>query len=159
VLPGPVFAFELMATARHGRFYLLRSFYAAVLLVILWTVHSAWVSETGSELSSAMVKWFALSALCSIAAGQEILALALTPALAAGVIADELWSFASRKESTLSTACFTVFVLARIARPGYHSDPYVKSEHVNSHVLFAKIKVGESRAARLGVDNARDSAR
>ena len=52
MLPGPVFNFELMATARRGRFYLVRAFYATVLLVILWTVHSAWLSETGGELPS-----------------------------------------------------------------------------------------------------------
>ncbi len=36
-----------------------------------------------------MVKWFALSALGGITLGQEILVLVLTPALVAGVIADE----------------------------------------------------------------------
>ena len=35
------------------------------------------------------MKWFAFSAFCGIAIGQEILVLALTPALVAGVIADE----------------------------------------------------------------------
>jgi hypothetical protein len=89
MLPGPVFNFELMATARRGRFFLVRSFYATVLLVILWAVHSAWTTETGGELSSSQVKWFAFSAFCGIALGQEILTLALTPALVAGVIADE----------------------------------------------------------------------
>ena len=89
MLPGPVFTFELMATARRGRFYLVRAFYAAVLLVILWTIHAAWTSETGGELPSHMVKWFAFSTFCGIAIGQEILVLALTPALVAGVIADE----------------------------------------------------------------------
>src|SRR5271166_3156608 len=89
MLPGPVFAFELMGTARRGRFYLVRAFYAAVLFVILWTVHAAWASETGGELASSQVKWFAFSAFCSIAIGQEILVLALTPALVAGVVADE----------------------------------------------------------------------
>jgi hypothetical protein len=89
MLPGPVFNFELMATARRGRFFLVRSFYATVLLAILWAVHSAWTSETGGELTSSQVKWFALSAFCGIAVGQEILTLALTPALVAGVIADE----------------------------------------------------------------------
>ena len=52
MLPGPVFNFELMATARRNRFYLIRAFYAAILFVILWGVHSAWTSETGGELAS-----------------------------------------------------------------------------------------------------------
>ncbi len=89
MLPGPVFTFELMTTARRGRFYLARALYAAVLFVILWNVQSAWRSETGGELSHSQVKWFAFSAFCGIAIGQELLVLALTPALVAGVIADE----------------------------------------------------------------------
>ena len=36
-----------------------------------------------------MVSWFAFSAFCAITIGQEILVLLLTPALVAGVIADE----------------------------------------------------------------------
>ena len=89
MLPGPVFNFELMATARRSRFYAVRGFYAAVLFVILWGVFSAWTSETGGELPSRMVSWFAFSTFCGIAIGQLILVLVLTPALVAGVIADE----------------------------------------------------------------------
>jgi ABC-type transport system involved in multi-copper enzyme maturation permease subunit len=90
MLPGPVFNFELLITARRGRFYVLRALYAAVLLIILWGIHSAWSStfET-AELPSSMVKWFAVSAFGGITIGQEILVLVLTPALVAGVIADE----------------------------------------------------------------------
>ena len=89
MLPGPVFNFELMATARRTRFYLVRAFYAAILFLILWGVHATWAAETGGELGSHMVSWFAFSALCAITIGQEILVLLLTPALVAGVIADE----------------------------------------------------------------------
>jgi hypothetical protein len=89
MLPGPVFNFELMATARRGRFYAVRGFYAAVLFVILWGVYSAWTSETGGELPSKWVSWFAFSTFCGITIGQLILVLVLTPALVAGVIADE----------------------------------------------------------------------
>ena len=78
-----------MATARRSRFYLVRAFYAAVLFMILWGVHAAWTSETGGELPSKMVSWFAFSTFCGITIGQEILVLVLTPALVAGVIADE----------------------------------------------------------------------
>ena len=74
MLPGPVFTFELMTTARRGRLYLVRAFYAVLLLVILWTVHSAWASETGGDLSWRQVKFFGLSAFFGIAIGQELLA-------------------------------------------------------------------------------------
>ncbi len=93
MLPGPVFTFELMMSARRGRFYVTRAFYATVLLMILWTVHSGWVSWTasyeGGMLPISMIRWFGLSALGAIAVGQEILVLMLTPALVAGAIADE----------------------------------------------------------------------
>ena len=89
MLPGPVFAFELMATSRRVRFYLVRASYAVVLFLILWLIHSAWLAQTQGELSSRQVKWFAISAFGGIAVGQLVLALALTPALVAGVIADE----------------------------------------------------------------------
>ena len=89
MLPGPVFSFELLATARRSRFYLVRAFYASILFAILWGIHSAWTSETGGELASRMVKWFAFSTFCGITIGQEILVLILTPALVAAVIADE----------------------------------------------------------------------
>jgi ABC-type transport system involved in multi-copper enzyme maturation permease subunit len=89
MLPGPVFAFELMSTSRRGRFYLVRAFYAAVLFLILWTVHAAWTSETGGELPAHIVKYFAFSTYAGISIGQEILVLVLTPALVAGVVADE----------------------------------------------------------------------
>jgi ABC-type transport system involved in multi-copper enzyme maturation permease subunit len=89
MLPGPVFNFELMATARRSRFYLVRAFYAAILFIILWAVHAGWTAETGGELDSHQVSWFALSAFCAITVGQEILVLLLTPALVAGAIADE----------------------------------------------------------------------
>jgi ABC-type transport system involved in multi-copper enzyme maturation permease subunit len=89
MLPGPVFNFELSGTARRPRFFLIRAFYAAILLLILWSVHVAWTSETGGELPSYLVNWFAFSTFCGIVVGQEILVLALTPTLVAGVIADE----------------------------------------------------------------------
>ncbi len=89
MLPGPVFTFELLTTARRGRFYLARAFYAVVLFIILWTVHSAWTTEHGGELPLQYIKWFAFSTFCGITVGQEVMVLALTPALVAGVIADE----------------------------------------------------------------------
>ena len=90
MLPGPVFNFELLTTSRRGKFYSIREFYAVVLLIILWAIHSSWLSVyEGAELPSRMVGWFALSALGGITIGQVILVLVLTPSLVAGVIADE----------------------------------------------------------------------
>jgi ABC-type transport system involved in multi-copper enzyme maturation permease subunit len=89
MLPGPVFTFEMMTAARRARFYTIRAFYATVLLLILWAIHSTWSSEADGELTARMLPWFGLSAFGGIAIGQEILVLLLTPALVAGAIADE----------------------------------------------------------------------
>jgi ABC-type transport system involved in multi-copper enzyme maturation permease subunit len=89
MLPGPVFTFEMMMTARRGRLYAVRAFYATVLLLILWTVHSSWKSAYEGEVPNRMVPFFGLSTFGGIAVGQELLILLLTPALVAGAIADE----------------------------------------------------------------------
>jgi ABC-type transport system involved in multi-copper enzyme maturation permease subunit len=89
MLPGPVFTFELLTTARRGRFYLVRATYAIILLSILWLIHSVWEAEAGGELASYLVNWFAFSAFCGVAIGQGVLVLVLTPTLVAGSIADE----------------------------------------------------------------------
>src|SRR4051812_2828921 len=89
MLPGPVFVFELLTTSRRGRFYLARAFYALVLLMILWSVFTSWTQANDGELTNNQVRWFAISVFFSIAIGQEVLVLVLTPALVAGVIADE----------------------------------------------------------------------
>lgn len=88
ILPGPVFNFEFFATARRGRFYVVRALCAAVLLIMLWGIYSAWSSAfEGNELPASMVKWFAVSAFGGITIGWEV--------LVAWVIADE------RKRKTL----------------------------------------------------------
>jgi ABC-type transport system involved in multi-copper enzyme maturation permease subunit len=81
--------FEMLTTARRGRFYAIRSLYAVVLLLILWMIHSAWSADLDGELPVRVLPWFGLSAFGGIAVGQEILVLILTPALVAGAIADE----------------------------------------------------------------------
>jgi ABC-type transport system involved in multi-copper enzyme maturation permease subunit len=91
MIPGPVFNFELLTTARRGRYYLLRSAYALTLLLILWAIYSVWLAETvavGTE-PARQAGWFALAAFGGLAVGQMILVLTLTPALVSGVIADE----------------------------------------------------------------------
>lgn len=89
MLPGPVFTFEMMTTARRNRFYSIRALYAIILLMIVWTIHSAWTSALEGEIPIRMMPWFGLSAFGAVASGQEILVLVLTPALVAGAIADE----------------------------------------------------------------------
>ena len=89
MLPGPVFTFELMTTARRGRLYLVRAFYAVVLLVILWAVHSGvGIRHRRRAVLSASAVFRSISVLWNRdRPGGAVLA--LTPALVAGVIADE----------------------------------------------------------------------
>jgi ABC-type transport system involved in multi-copper enzyme maturation permease subunit len=89
MIPGPVFNFELLTTARRGRFYAVRGAYAFVLLLIFWIIHLDWAAERGGTLTVKQVGAFALVCFFGVALGQMLLVLALTPALVAGVIADE----------------------------------------------------------------------
>ena len=67
---------------------MVRALCAAVLLIMLWGIYSAWSSAfEGNELPASMVKWFAVSAFGGITIGWEV--------LVAWVIADE------RKRKTL----------------------------------------------------------
>jgi ABC-type transport system involved in multi-copper enzyme maturation permease subunit len=84
-----VFTFELMTTARRATLYATRAVYSIVLLLILWAIYSSWVAAYDGTIPIRMLRWFALSALAGLAAGQELLVLLLTPTLVAGVIADE----------------------------------------------------------------------
>ena len=89
MLPGPVFEFELLTTARRGRLYAVRAGFAGLILLILWQVHAAWIEETGGELSPRLAARFAFQTFLAVAAAQLALILILVPALVAGVIADE----------------------------------------------------------------------
>jgi ABC-type transport system involved in multi-copper enzyme maturation permease subunit len=89
MLPGPVFRFELRMTARRGRFYVLRSCYALLLLAIFWLIHYEWSALAEGELTPREMTWFALTCFGSVAIAQVVLVLILTPGLVAGVIADE----------------------------------------------------------------------
>ena len=90
MLPGPVFTFEMITTARRGRFYAIRSLYAIVLLLILWMIHSAWSADyRTASCRSACCRGSAFPHSAGSRSGQEILVLILTPALVAGAIADE----------------------------------------------------------------------
>ena len=89
MLAGPVFEFELLTTARRGRYYALRVGYALVLLLILWQMHQAWEGEFGETLTPSLTSKFAHATFAALLAWQEVLVLVLTPALVAGTVAAE----------------------------------------------------------------------
>jgi ABC-type transport system involved in multi-copper enzyme maturation permease subunit len=89
MLLGPVFEFEMLTTARRGRFYVVRAGYALLILLVLWQLHTAWLSATGGVMTLTQTAAFALTTFYALAGAQIVLILLLTPALTAGVIADE----------------------------------------------------------------------
>src|SRR5437762_6382404 len=89
MLTGPVFEFELLTTARRGRYYLARVGYALVMLLVFYELYLGWVNNVGPALSTREIGWFALSAFAALATLQMGLVLVLTPALTAGLIASE----------------------------------------------------------------------
>ena len=86
---GPVFEFELLTTARRGRYYVVRVAYALVLLLILWNMHLGWVSGYGENLTHSQVRVFAHVTFAALAIAQEMPFWRSRPALVAGVIASE----------------------------------------------------------------------
>ena len=93
---GPVFSFELLTLARRRRYYLIRFVYGLILLLIVWKCYPSPEenvlppgvkgNETLSIERSAML---GRAIFLGVATAQSIAVLMLTPALVAGVIADE----------------------------------------------------------------------
>jgi ABC-type transport system involved in multi-copper enzyme maturation permease subunit len=93
MLPGPVFTFELLTLARRARYYVLRTVYGFLLLFLIWLNNPALnqgytVSPTG-EMSIAEMAQLGEAVFYTFAVTQTVVILLITPALVAGVIADE----------------------------------------------------------------------
>jgi ABC-type transport system involved in multi-copper enzyme maturation permease subunit len=98
-LLGPVFRYELVRSARQGRFFSLRCFYAGLLLIMLFVVYFDWFggANAGSWrflLDSGSIPIAKLSAFASRFSSaymgvQMFVVFVLTPAYVAGAIADE----------------------------------------------------------------------
>ncbi len=89
MLPGPVFTVELLTTARRPRFYALRVLYGLMLLILIWQNYSNWDSGGVRSLDPAAMRSFASGTFGSLVVLQLVGVLTMTPALCAGVIADE----------------------------------------------------------------------
>lgn len=91
MLLGPVFQTEMVANARRGRYFLLRGFFAAGLLLCLWATYqgvAGWRNDSGqlsirdaAQLASGFFQAFAWLTM--------IVAMLITPAIAAGAISTE----------------------------------------------------------------------
>ncbi len=85
---GPVFTFELITTARRGRYYAARVAYGLMLLFTFWTEYH-YMLQRQQFISIKKMGAFAESAFIAFAWGQGLMLLALIPAMVAGVVADE----------------------------------------------------------------------
>src|SRR5579872_1093819 len=86
---GPVLWYELITTARRGRYYLARAVYGLFLLLMLWGEFLNWEGMHPGGGTAEQVRQFAESAFIQFAGVQGLALLCLIPALVAGVIADE----------------------------------------------------------------------
>jgi hypothetical protein len=86
---GPVLRYELITTARRGRYYLARVVYGLFLLVMLSGQFQTWELEHPGGGNFEEVHRFAESAFIQFAGVQGLTLLCLIPALVAGVIADD----------------------------------------------------------------------
>lgn len=93
MLPGPVFHSELLTTARRPRYYAIRFLYGAALLFFIWLNDPGiqpWYNPTrGSGMSIAQLARLGRTLFTTFVSVQAAAVLLLTPALVAGVIADE----------------------------------------------------------------------
>lgn len=88
MLPGPVFRFELLTTARRPRYFVARTLYGLFLLYVLWQEHVSWRHQPFLVTFESM-SHFAQSTFMAFAWAQGFALIALVPALLAGTIADE----------------------------------------------------------------------
>jgi ABC-type transport system involved in multi-copper enzyme maturation permease subunit len=86
---GPVLRYELITTARRGRYYLARVVYGLILLFLLWGRFQTWELTHPGGGTIEQVRRFAGWAFIQFAGAQGLMLLCLVPALVAGVIADE----------------------------------------------------------------------
>ena len=86
---GPVFHFERITTARRARYFVMRVIYGLFLLYALAQEYASWSSYAPTVATIKNMAQFAESAFLAFGWGQGLALLFLTPALVAGVIADE----------------------------------------------------------------------
>jgi ABC-type transport system involved in multi-copper enzyme maturation permease subunit len=92
-LVGPVFAYDLVRTARRGRLFAFRTLYLLAMLLVLLYVWALWAdaSSRGPITGSAIRDQARLTEVLAVTlmAAQLVVAVLATPALSAGAIAEE----------------------------------------------------------------------
>ncbi len=88
MLPGPIFNIELLTSARRTRFYWIRSIYAAILLLALWSEYPG-TFATSNALAVGQMARFASAFFWTFAVLQVLMVLVVGPALVAPTISVE----------------------------------------------------------------------
>ncbi len=83
---GPVLFYDMIRSARRGRYFLLRMLYAGFLVFILFTV---WLNVRVNSSDLRQVSYLALQFFEAFMLVQLVLVTVLTPAFVAGSIAEE----------------------------------------------------------------------
>ncbi len=86
---GPVVRYELITTARRGRYYLRAWFTGCLLLLVLWQQLRKFLGDPSGRGHARAIADICREHLHSFAGAQGMALLCLMPALVAGVIADE----------------------------------------------------------------------
>src|SRR5438552_17232167 len=87
---GPVLWYDMMRTARRGRYILIRSLYAAALAIILGLMFLSWYDPTNrAGISASEMAEFTASFFYTFMGLQFATVALLTPAYVAGAVAEE----------------------------------------------------------------------
>ncbi|MFV2066226.1 MAG: ABC transporter permease [Pirellulales bacterium] len=90
MLLGPVFSAEVVTSARRARYFVLRTAYALILLLLLWsTYETARLTSSSLDLNIRQTAELTASFFSSFAYLQLVTVLLVGPAIAAGTIAEE----------------------------------------------------------------------
>ncbi|MHC5539391.1 ABC transporter permease subunit [Singulisphaera rosea] len=93
MLPGPVFNVELITTSRRPRYYLVRFLYGLVLLAVIYennpAIYPSYYGPTSGVLTIQQMAQIGKALFTSLIVVQSIAVLTFTPALVAGVVAEE----------------------------------------------------------------------
>jgi ABC-type transport system involved in multi-copper enzyme maturation permease subunit len=122
ISPGPLFALEMVTSARRTRYFVIRVLYAVVLLLFLWNIFQAFDRPYNSADDIATIARFSWTFFGFFSMLQLLTVVAAGPAMTAGAIATERerrtieYLFAS----TLSNAEIILGkLLARLVQVGY----------------------------------------
>jgi ABC-type transport system involved in multi-copper enzyme maturation permease subunit len=86
---GPVFTWDLVRNTRRGRYFLIRTLYGLLLLVVLWQVWAAHFWYRPGPVTTSEITAFAERFFATLLVVQFVLITLLTPAYTAGAITDE----------------------------------------------------------------------